>query len=103
MSEAGIKDTTPPKKSLFNMSLVAVAGQVGCLTTVLVVGSLLLGLWLDNLLGTKPIFMIVLLVGSVPVTVVMMLWIVRRVTTRIAENSEQTQPAVQESNSVQEE
>lgn len=85
------------------MSLAAVAGQVGCLTTVLVVGSLLLGLWLDNLLGTKPTFMIVLLVGSVPVTVVMMLWIVRRVTTRIASNQEQAQPPVQESESVQEE
>ena len=71
----------------FNLALAAVAGQVGCVTLIIVVAALLAGLWLDNRLNTSPIFLAVLLVASVPVTVVIMLWIVRSVTARIKTNT----------------
>ena len=48
--------------------MASVIGQVGCVTVVLVAIALGAGVFLDNLLGTKPIFTILLLVGSVPVT-----------------------------------
>ncbi len=71
------------KQYAWNLVLASVVSQVGCLTTVIVVGALLLGLWLDARFGTKPWLTVVLLVGSVPVTLVMMFWIVRRLTAQI--------------------
>jgi hypothetical protein len=71
-----------------NLALAAVAGQVGCVTIIIVVVALLAGLWLDNRFGTSPILVAFLLIASVPVTVVLMLWIVRSVTARIEPSSE---------------
>ncbi len=71
-----------------NLALAAVAGQVGCVTLIIVVVALLAGLWLDNRLDTSPIFLATLLISSVPVTVIVMLWIVRSVTARIKPSSE---------------
>jgi len=68
---------------VWNLTLAAVVSQVGCLTTVLIIVALLLGLWLDARMGTKPMFTLLFLVGSAPVTLVLMLWIVRRATARI--------------------
>lgn len=66
-----------------NLALAAVASQVGCVTIVIVVVALLGGLWLDNRFDSSPIFLATMLIASVPVTVVLMLWIVRSVTSRI--------------------
>jgi F0F1-type ATP synthase assembly protein I len=71
-----------------NLALAAVAGQVGCVTIIIVVVALLAGLWLDNRFGTSPILLAFFLIASVPVTVVVMLWIVRSVTARIEPSSE---------------
>ena len=80
-------DTDPNKtrsgSHALNLALGAVAGQVGCLTIVIVVLALLAGLWLDNQFGTRPLLLIGLLVASVPVTVIMMFWVVRQATSRI--------------------
>lgn len=67
----------------FNLTLAAVAGQVGCLTLIIVLAALFAGLWLDARLGTKPTFTVGLLLGSVPVTLVAMLWVVRKATANI--------------------
>ena len=66
-----------------NLALAAVAGQVGCVTLVIVVAALLAGIWLDRRFNTSPIFLATILIGSVPITVFIMLWIVRSVTARI--------------------
>lgn len=70
----------------FNLALAAVAGQVGCLTTIIVVVSLLAGLFIDSRLDTRPTFTILLTVLSVPVTLAVMFWVVRRVTSRLKSN-----------------
>ncbi|MCB9136399.1 MAG: AtpZ/AtpI family protein [Anaerolineales bacterium] len=67
----------------FNMTLAAVAGQVGCLTLVVIFVALFGGLWLDNTFSTRPLFTIFLLVGSIPVTLVAMFWVVRKATSHI--------------------
>lgn len=67
----------------FNMTLAAVAGQVGCLTLLVIIGTLLGGLWLDARLDTKPLFTVLLLVGSIPVTIILMFWVVRKATSHI--------------------
>lgn len=65
------------------MTLAAVAGQVGCITVVIIAVALLAGLWMDNQFGTRPLFLVGLLLGSVPVTLVIMFWVVRQTTSRI--------------------
>ncbi len=89
------KTPTPsPWQSVFNMTVAAVAGQVGCLTVVVLGLMLLGGLWLDGHFGTRPLFTIVMLVFSVPVTLVLMFAVVRRATHRIAAmTGDETRPA----------
>lgn len=74
---------SPTKQYAINLLLAAVVSQVGCLTTVIVLVLLLVGLWLDARLGTKPWGTVVLLVLSVPFTLALMVWVVRRLTGRI--------------------
>lgn len=71
------------KRYLFNMTLATVSSQVGCFTLVIIIAALLGGLWLDNVFQTRPMFTILLLIFSVPVTIVVMLWIVRKATSKI--------------------
>jgi hypothetical protein len=63
--------------------LGAVVGQVGCLTLAIVLAALFGGLWLDGVFGTKPAITLVLMIASVPVTLVVMFWIVRKATVRL--------------------
>lgn len=64
--------------NLFSRTVLVVAGQVGCLTFVIIVAALVLGLLLDRLLGTRPMFLILLLVGSMPLTWVAVYWVVNQ-------------------------
>jgi hypothetical protein len=69
---------------IFNMTLAAVAGQVGCLTLIIVLSALFGGLWLDNHYNTGGnVYTIGLMVASVPVTLVLMFWVVRKATSKI--------------------
>ena len=61
------------KQRIRNLGLVAIAGQTGCITTLIVLGALLLGLWLDSLMGTRGPFIIGLLILSVPFSLYAML------------------------------
>jgi F0F1-type ATP synthase assembly protein I len=72
-----------PARYAYNLTLAAVAGQVGCLTVVIIALALLAGLWLDNQFGTRPLFLVGLLLASVPVTLITMFWVVRQATSRI--------------------
>lgn len=67
----------------FNLTIAAVAGQVGCLTSLIIVFALFGGLWLDSKFNTRPMFTIGLIVGSIPITLMAMLWIVRSATSRL--------------------
>jgi F0F1-type ATP synthase assembly protein I len=57
---------------------VKVIAQLGAFMVFVIGGAVLLGLLLDQLLGTKPIFIFTLLLGSIPVT----LWIIYRYSLR---------------------
>ena len=86
-------------QSTFNLTLAAVAGQVGCLTLVIVLAALIAGLWLDAQLGTKPMLTVILMIASVPVTLVLMFWLVRAATTRIQSGDGQIAEKQQEESS----
>lgn len=64
----------------YNLTLASVAGQVGCLTMVVIIAALFVGLWLDKTLDTKPLFTLILMIGSVPVTLILMFKIVSTTT-----------------------
>jgi len=49
-------------------AVFSMVSQIGCLVIIVVVVALLAGLWLDKLTNTRPLFTIVLLLTSVPVS-----------------------------------
>ncbi len=71
------------KQYWLNLTLAGAAGQVGCITLVIVLVAVLGGLWLDGQFHTRPVFTLALLVASIPVSLLAMLYIVRLVTSKI--------------------
>jgi len=57
---------------------LTVGGEVGCLTLIIVLGAVIGGLWLDRLLGTKPLFTVFLVLASAPLSLVLTFWIAKR-------------------------
>ncbi|MBN2501868.1 MAG: AtpZ/AtpI family protein [Anaerolineales bacterium] len=93
---------TPPedrraRQKTFNLVLAGVVSQVGLVTVVIILVALFGGLWLDSQFGTRPIITVTLMVLSMPVTLGLMLFIVRRATaqlkpvTDINKNTEESQ------------
>ncbi len=71
------------KQIAYSVALAIVLGLVGFLTLAIVVAAILGGLWLDSRMGTRPMFTIGLVILSVPVTLLVMFWVVRAVTSRM--------------------
>jgi hypothetical protein len=71
------------KQRTMNLVLAVAAAQVGCVTLVIVLASVLGGLWLDNHFSTRPVITLALLVASIPVSVVLMLVVVRSAVAKI--------------------
>ena len=89
MSEGKKNSNKNSGKRTFNLTLAAVASQVGCLTIFIVFGALIAGLWLDTHFDTRPLFTVGLMIASIPMTLIIMFWIVKRATSRIKSNTEQ--------------
>jgi F0F1-type ATP synthase assembly protein I len=53
---------------VYGMALASVVSQVGCVTIAVVLGALVAGLGLDRFFDTRPLFTILLLLGSIPVS-----------------------------------
>lgn len=80
-----------------NLGFAALAAQAGCATLVIVVGALLIGLWLDGQSGQRGPFVILLLVLSVPVSLIVMLYIalgaIRRIVPQVPEAARNETPS----------
>jgi len=85
-------DRKNQKQRIINLTLAAVAGQVGCLTLVIVLGAVLIGLWLDQYYGTRPMITLILVIASVPVSVVVMYYVARAAIRKIKVQSQQEKP-----------
>ena len=83
------KRTKKGQKAL-NLTLAAVTSLVGCVTVVITIAALLLGIWLDAQFGTRPRYTVVITVASLPVTLITMFVITRWTTSRMlfGENKE---------------
>ena len=87
-------------RNVLNLTLVTSAGQVGCLTLLIVVSALFGGLWLDNRFQTRPMFTIGIMVASIPVTLFAMFWVVRIATSHMTQSkSRQASQGTEEHNS----
>ena len=90
----------PDDRKQINQGLVlgVVVGQVGCLTLLIVLAALFGGLWLDDRFNTRPIFTIGLMLGSIPLTLAAMFWIVRKATARlqVAQKTNSSKPQIKE-------
>lgn len=71
------------KQRFINLTIAAVVGQIGCLTLVIVLAAVFGGLWLDAHFNSKPAFTIGLLIVSIPVSLLLMLVIVRSAIAKI--------------------
>jgi hypothetical protein len=71
------------RQRTLNLVLVGVLSQVGFLTLIIIFLALFGGLWLDNIFETRPFWTILLMVLSVPVTLFVMFWVVRKATARL--------------------
>jgi len=68
----------PLSRSVTSRYLASVAIQVGCLTFVIVFIALLAGLWLDRFFTTNGMFVILLILASIPLTWIFIFWLVNR-------------------------
>ena len=71
-----------------NNFLIVLITQVGCLTFVIILLSLLGGLWLDKIFGTRPLFTLLLLLAGTPISVIVMLYVARRTIAKIKSKSQ---------------
>jgi formate hydrogenlyase subunit 4 len=82
MSQTGDRQDKQTALRSLNVTLAAVTGQVGCLTLLIIFAALFLGRWLDRQFDTSPLITIGLLIASIPITLIVMFWVVRAVTSR---------------------
>lgn len=63
--------TEAPKgtKTVNNLAVFSVGAEVGCATLIIVFLSLFVGIGLDTVLGTKPVFIILFTLGSAPLSI----------------------------------
>jgi F0F1-type ATP synthase assembly protein I len=87
------------KQAVNNVALFSVGAQVGCVTLIIVLLSVFIGIGLDKLLGTQPLFIILFVLGSAPISIyVTYLLAMRAVKSSIPQASEakQAKPAEEE-------
>jgi F0F1-type ATP synthase assembly protein I len=76
-------DVPPQSNKVFNATLTTVVVQVGCLTPLIILGGLFIGLWLDRRFDSQPLFTIVFIVVAMPISILVLLAIVRAATKRL--------------------
>jgi hypothetical protein len=74
------------KPDLLNWALLGLIGQVGCVTFVIILLVIFLGLWLDNQFQTRPFITMAMVIGSIPVSIILMLFLVRKGVDRIKDS-----------------
>ena len=60
-----------------NLALAGTLSQIGCMTAAIAVAALLVGLWVDSRLNTKPVFAALLILLSIPVNVYVLVRVVQ--------------------------
>jgi F0F1-type ATP synthase assembly protein I len=85
------KSTTKTRKELFNTALISITGSVGCLTVGILLGAVFGGMWLDEHFGTTPTWTLILVLASIPLSVIAMVFVARVIIKRIQPEMEKDQ------------
>lgn len=72
MHQAEPPPKDPTRQVLNSLALAQIVGGAGCVTLVLILVSLVAGLWLDGVFHTRPMFTLLLVLGSIPITMFLM-------------------------------
>ncbi len=80
-----------PRQTALNMTIIGLVGQVGCLTLLILLASVFIGLWLDTYFGTRPWITIGMLVISIPIALVVMFFVTRKATDKFKKEFEARQ------------
>ncbi len=80
-----------PRQTALNMTIIGLVGQVGCLTLVILLASVFIGLWLDTNFGTRPWITIGMLMASIPIALVVMFFVTRKATDKFKREFEARQ------------
>jgi F0F1-type ATP synthase assembly protein I len=59
--------------------------SAGFLTAAFTLGGLFLGMWVDRMLGTRPAFTLAFVLGSIPISLGIMVWFVLRNARRVSQ------------------
>ena len=73
-------------RNIFSTLLIVLVGQMGCLTLVVILVTVLAGLWLDNTFHTKPVFTLVFLLAGIPLSVILMVYVGRKTLAKLKNN-----------------
>jgi hypothetical protein len=96
MHQTGKQSVKSPPAYLFNSSSLIILGGVGCLVFLIIVVSLIAGLLVDRLFDTRPLFTLIFLIGSAPVTFFIVFWVVKRAARRLNLVSKDDKSTIQE-------
>ena len=67
----------------FGVALASAVSQVGCVTVVVILGALVVGMALDSALDTQPVFTLLLVIGSIPVSLYLLVRIALSATAQL--------------------
>ncbi len=87
---------TEKKGNTRNLVIAALVGQVGVLTLVIILAAVFGGLALDERFDTKPWFTVGLLAASIPVSLLTMIFLVRKAVAKIKVGKPQEYPGKEE-------
>ena len=64
--------------AIIGTKFAVIGGEIGCITLVIVLLAVFGGLWLDKMLGTRPLFTVGLVLASAPVSLALTFWVAKR-------------------------
>lgn len=97
----GFNETQPKdnnKEFSFSLTLAFILGLVGLLTLVIILVALFGGIWLDRYFNTDKTFTLVLMIASIPLTIMMMFYVVRKGTAKFQNSSKTNAKITKEEN-----
>lgn len=86
-----------------SLTLVSLISQSGCVTVVILAVALVAGLWLDRQFDSRPLFTLLLVLGSVPVTLYLMVRILTSGLARLQSGRGEAAPSAEMEEEVGEE
>jgi hypothetical protein len=83
MSQPDNKDLNPKQSLVDGIPVIALGGQIGCVTIFILLVAVVGGVWLDQLLGTKPAITVALILAAAPLSLVITYWMAMRTIRKI--------------------